>query len=240
MPDLLQLNPRLDVPALAAELASSGRLQIPDILTDESAIGLRALLAKDTPWCLAWQAGAAGPAQVIPDRILKTVPPAEIEAITARAFADPEYGFAYHSYPLVTAYLERWRPGSAQERLLEELNGPDILDFMRAVTGLPSIAKMDGQATLYGPGNFLRPHTDAESQRGRLVAYVLNLTIEDWQAEWGGSLNFIDDDGKVSQSLPPRFNSLNLFRVPQWHEVGRVAASAPLGRYAVTGWARDR
>lgn len=240
MRDMLRLDPGLDRPALAAEFARTGRLQISDILTPESAGKLQRLLAEDTPWGLAWQAGASAPAQLIRAAALQAMSRAKIDAISAQAFDDPEYGFAYHSYPLVTAYLEQWRPGCPQDRLLEELNSPPMLNFMRAVTGLRDIVKLDGQATLYAPGNFLRPHTDEERQRGRLVAYVLNLTRGDWLHEWGGSLDFLDDQGEVSQSLLPRFNSLSLFRVPQWHQVSRVSAAAPVGRYAVTGWARDR
>jgi Rps23 Pro-64 3,4-dihydroxylase Tpa1-like proline 4-hydroxylase len=160
--------------------------------------------------------------------------------MTARAAADGVYGFAYHSYPLVTAYLEQWHPGSPQERLLEELNSPPVLEFMRAITGIGEIVKMDGQATLYAPGHFLRPHNDEESERGRRVAYVLNLTVGEWQPHWGGYLNFFSEDWDIEQAFRPRFNCLNLFRVPQWHSVGEVSAAAPLARYAVTGWARDR
>ena len=240
MADMLQLNPALDKASLATAFAKAGRLQISDVLTDESAGELRSLLADRTPWCLAWQAGAAEPTHVIPDHELRSMKPDELPAITARAFANPEYGFAYRAYPLVTAYLERWNPGGPHEQLLEELNGPPMLEFMRAVTGLPHIVKLDGQATLYKAGDFLRPHTDAESQRGRLVAYVLNLTAGEWRPEWGGALSFINDDGGAGEKLLPRFNSLSLFRVPQWHEVSRVSPAAPIGRYAVTGWARDR
>lgn len=239
MQDILQLNPRLNTSTLAAEFARRGRLQISDVLTPESANLLQRLLAEDTPWGLAWQAGASAPPQLIRGSSLRAMAPAEVDALSARAYADPEYGFAYHSYPLVTAYLERWRPGSLQERLLEELNSSAMLGFMRSVTGFQDIVKLDGQATLYAPGNFLRPHTDEESERGRLVAYVLNLTADDWQADWGGTLDFLDG-GKASETLLPKFNSLSLFRVPQWHQVSRVAATAPVGRYAVTGWARDR
>jgi Rps23 Pro-64 3,4-dihydroxylase Tpa1-like proline 4-hydroxylase len=126
---------------------------------------------------------------------------------------------------------------SPQERLLEQLNSPGVLDFMRAVTGIAEIVNMGGQATLYGPDHFLRPHSDAESERGRRVSY---LTLGDWRSPWDGHLNFFDEDWDVAQAFRPRFNCLNLFRVPQWHSVGEVSASAALARYAVTGWARDR
>ena len=237
---MLEINPRLDLAKLAAEFAAKGRLQVRDVLTETSAAGLRELLAKRTPWGLAWQAGAAAPAQLIRAEELSAVPEAERAAVAARASADPDYGFVYHSYPLVTAYLDRWNPGGPHERLLEALNGGSMLGFMRAVAGAPEVVKLDGQATLYAPGHFLRPHDDAESERGRLVAYVLNLTAGDWQPAWGGYLNFFDEDWDIEQAFRPRFNSLNLFRVPQWHNVGEVSAAAPVARYAVTGWARDR
>jgi hypothetical protein len=239
MSELVRLNPDLDVPALASEFARAGRLQVRDVLTEGSAERLRALLADDTPWGLAWQAGATAPAELIRAEPLAGMTSDERAAIAARAAADADYGFAYHSYPLVTAYLERWRPGSLHEQLLEELNGQAMLDFMRAITGIAEIVKMDGQATLYGPGHFLRPHNDEESQRGRRVAYVLNLTVGEWQPQWGGYLNFFSSDWDIEQAFRPRFNCLNLFRVPQWHSVGEVSAAAPVARYAITGWARD-
>ena len=240
MDDLLQLNPDLDRTALAAQFQTTGRLQIREALTARSAAGLRSILARDTPWGLAWQAGATAPAKLIRSEQLAAISPTEREAMARRAAEDPDYAFAYQSYPLVTAYLERWRPGSSHDRLLEELNSPPFLTFMRAITGIDEIVKVDGQATLYGPGHFLRPHTDQESERGRRVAYVLNVTDGEWQPEWGGNLNFLDEAGEVEQAFQPCFNSLNLFRVPQWHCVGEVSAAAPFARYAVTGWARDR
>ena len=240
MSRLLELNPNLDLTAIAREFEAKGRLQVRDVLTEASAASIRALLDEATPWAMAWQTGATAPAQLLRAEQLAALPEAERQGIVARAAADPDYGFAYHSYPLVTAYLERWKPGSAHEQLLEELNDGQMLQFMRSVTGIGEIVKMDGQATLYTPGDFLRLHNDAESERGRRVAYVLNLTKGDWRPEWGGYLNFYDEALDVELGFRPRFNSLNLFRVPQWHGVGEVSASAPIARYAITGWARDR
>jgi Rps23 Pro-64 3,4-dihydroxylase Tpa1-like proline 4-hydroxylase len=68
---------------------------------------------------------------------------------------------------------------------------------------------------------------------------VLNLTIPDWKSEWGGFLNFFDEYGNIEAGFRPMFNSLNLFLVPQRHSVSYVAPFAPVGRYAITGWAMD-
>lgn len=52
MSDLVELNPELDVKALASEFARAGRLQVRDILTGASAERLRTLLAQETPGVL--------------------------------------------------------------------------------------------------------------------------------------------------------------------------------------------
>ena len=73
----------------------------------------------------------------------------------------------------------------------------------------------------------------------RLFAYVLNLTPA-WQADWGGTLIFVGDDGHVDQGYSPAFNALNLFRVPTRHAVTQVAGYAAANRLAITGWVRAR
>jgi len=240
MSKLLQLNPELDRVVLAGEFQRAGRLQVRNILTDESAARVRDILTQHTPWNLAIQSGSDSPTRLIRTEELAGLSQVQRDELVANAGAgDCDYAFAYQTYPLVMAYLERWRPDSPHEQLLEELNSPDMLEFMRDVSGMTDIVKMDGQATLYGPGHFLWPHSDAESERGRRVAYVLNLTLGEWKSHWGGYLNFYDSDWDIEQAFRPRFNCLNLFRVPQWHDVSEVTAKAPLARYAITGWARS-
>lgn len=96
---------------------------------------------------------------------------------------------------------------------------------------------VDGQATRYLPGHFLTGHDDDVAGKGRIAAYVLNLTPA-WRTEWGGLLQFHDPAGDVLRGLLPRFNTLNLFTVPQLHSVSLVAPFAASPRYAVTGWIR--
>ncbi|MGH8398608.1 MAG: 2OG-Fe(II) oxygenase family protein, partial [Gammaproteobacteria bacterium] len=68
---------------------------------------------------------------------------------------------------------------------------------------------------------------------------VLNLT-KDWQADWGGLLQFLGEDGKVVDTFFPSFNSLMLFQVPMWHHVSYVTPFAGHGRYAITGWGMSK
>lgn len=242
MAELFDLNPALDAAAIAATYRPAQRLQVRDLLTDQSARALHDVLARDTAWGLAWK-GQGAPTRLRREEIARLTP-AQQQEMTAELTAtmqDGEYGFLYSSYPTLTAYLERWEPGGAHETLLEGINDAPFLDFVRTVTGIPELVKADAQATLYAPNQFLALHDDEEAERGRRVAYVLSLCAEDWRQDWGGYLNFYDADGDVIAGYRPRFNALNLFTVPQAHNVTMVPWFAPAAaRFAVTGWFRDR
>lgn len=241
MPDYLIVNPALDRRALAAQFSTSGYVQIRDVLTEESAAKLKDVLTRGTKWGLVSQVGSDTTPTALQGDVLNAIGINALARLKAEIGQNPthsDYAFIYLNYPLVTAYLEKWQPGSAQDQLLEELNGAVFLDLLREVSGADDIVKADGQATLYAPGHFLWPHTDAESARGRAVAYVLNMTAADWRPEWGGYLTFYDLNLDIERAFRPKFNSLNLFKVPRWHSVGEVASNAPLARYAVTGWGR--
>lgn len=239
---LFDLNPRVDAQHHAARFARDGRVQIRDILTAEAAANVQAILAEQTEWGIAWQAGQDGP-NLLRGAELRAIPPAGqrdmIMAIHAAARRG-DYAVRFTQYPILNAYLGQWAPGSPHDLLLELINDQPFLDLVRTVTGIPELVKADAQATLFGPGDFLSTHTDSHVAEGWRVAYVLNLAIPDWKPDWGGYLNFLDADGDVIEGWRPRFNALNLLRVPQPHQVTYVPPFAPLGRYAITGWFRDR
>ena len=124
--------------------------------------------------------------------------------------------------------------------VLEHINDTPFLDLVRAVTGIEELIKADAQATLYAPGHFLGRHDDSHVGEGWRIAYVLSLCDGEWRLDWGGYLNFLDAQGDVIAGYKPRFNALNLFAVPQRHQVTYVAPFAPVARFAITGWFRDR
>ena len=66
---------------------------------------------------------------------------------------------------------------------------------------------------------------------------MLNLS-RDWRADDGGLLLFLGADGRVNDTLVPRYNTLSIFRVPQAHAVTLVAPWAASDRLAITGWMR--
>ena len=240
---LFELNPALDRAALAARFAATGRVQIRDVLSEQSARELLMVLARGTEWGMAVGTGEDKPRSF---RAAETRTPDgqhDLQQAAKRAeeyTARGEYGFRFAHYPILTAVQEGWAPGGPHEVLLEHLNAPEFVDLAREVTGIDQLFKADGQATLFGPGHYLGRHIDSHVAEGWEVAYVLNLAREDWHPDWGGYLLFLDDDGDVIEGFRPRFNALNLFRVPQPHLVSYVPPFAPMGRLAVTGWLRSK
>lgn len=239
---LFEVNPGLDRKGLAREFRKNRRIQVRDVLTAESAGTLRRVLERETPWGLAWRAAEDGPHGVRRDRLAALAPGEreEIQRKIVAAMQSRDYAFLYMQYNLVEAYLGKWDPGAVHDLILEHINDEPFLDLVRAVTGFPDLVKADGQATFYAPNHFLAVHDDSHMAEGWRVAYVLNLAPDDWRPEWGGYLLFYDEEGDVIQGFRPRFNALNLFQVPQRHSVSYVAPFAPAGRFAITGWFRDK
>ena len=218
-----------------AELAERGRVQIPSYLQEEAAERLVRCLAEEVPWTLAWR-GAGEPGVLAHD---------ELRAIDGAAYAEllrtlaeqarGRYGFAYESYMMVRAYNEGRDPGLLLHQVLEFLNSPEHLAFTRMLTGENRIRRVSAQATRYRAGHFLRRHNDSSESDQRLYAYVMNLS-RDWQADWGGQLQFLDPEGRVLETFLPLWNSLSLFKVPADHLVTPVAAWAEQDRCSITGW----
>jgi len=239
---LFEVNSRLDRASLARTFALERRVQIRDFLTEPAARTIHRVLSRETPWGLAWRAGDDGPNSLRRHQLASQPPQslAEISAKVAAAARGRDYAFAYAHYPILTAYQEGWGEHEALDFLMEHINAEPLMDLVREVTGIPQLVKADAQATLYGPNHFLALHDDSHVAEGWQVAYVMNFCAEDWRPEWGGYLMFYDEDGDAVAGFRPRFNALNLFRVPQKHNVSYVPPFAPLGRYAITGWFRDR
>jgi len=156
------------------------------------------------------------------------------QAVQVSAQADFQY--LYDNHPIYDL-VEAGQAAPVWADLLAFLNGPVFLDLMRDVTGEARIALADAQLTRYRAGHFLTEHDDHADGKNRFFAYVLNLTPV-WRIEWGGLLAFHGADGNVSEAFTPRFNTLNLLKVPAPHSVTQVALSAAADRISVTGWLR--
>ena len=236
--DELQLAKRNDLSDLHNRFKKSGRVHIPVILAAHSAENLIDTIEKDTRWNLVTNNNgshldldAAGMAALSEGDQIKFA-----DAVHKQARWEFQYLFA--NYPIYDSYYNGRLQDGLLRRLFEFLNSPPFLDFVRTVTGDETINFADAQATKYEPGHFLTVHDDNIAGKNRCCAFVLNLTKE-WRADWGGLLQFYDQQDHITEAFTPTFNALNIFQVPQKHSVSAVAPFAGAPRYSITGWLRS-
>ncbi len=231
------LDPGLDAGALARIFAARGRVHIARFLAPGSAELLLDHLKSRADWRLVINQGEKlfeldRDAQAALDPERRNQLETAVLAGARRGFQ-----FRYETIRVPDSTAERRREASLLDEFALFLAAPATLEFLREVTGTPAIGFADAQATAYSPGHFLTSHDDDVAGKNREAAFVMNLSA-DWSADWGGLLMFDGDDGHV-EGFVPRFNALNLFKVPVRHAVTCVAPFAPYRRYSVTGWLRS-
>ncbi len=235
VPASFAINPELDLGALRRVYSEEGRVRIYGLLEDGAVQLYEHLQARDDWIHLintddgVLEIDSAARARMSARRW------AEIEA---GAHARAETGFQYRYQALRVPDDEE---AAARNDPLNDfarlMRSAEMLDFLRAVTGHEDLSFTDGQATAYGPGDFLTGHDDDVAGKNRLSAYVFGLTPR-WRLEWGGLLLFHGPHDRTVTGQVPRFNTLDLFVVPQQHSVSMVTPAAPHRRFAVTGWLR--
>lgn len=221
--------------AIRKRLARTGRAQVDGVLDPAAAQGLyEAATAADFNVVTRRGTGHVD----LPAAWLASLTPDQKQALgqAVQTSAQSDFQYLYDNHPIYDL-VQAGQAAPVWRDLLAFLNGAAFLDLMRDLTGEARIALADAQLTRYRAGHFLTEHDDHAEGKNRFYAYVLNLTPV-WRIEWGGLLAFHGDDGNVAEAFTPRFNTLNLLKVPSPHSVTQVALSAAADRISVTGWLR--
>lgn len=214
----------------AARFAAEGRLRLRDALPEAEAQAWHGVLAQ-AGYALMLTRGGQGTV-LTPDALAQLTPAAR-EGLQRELHeaASQGVGFLYEGHQL------RGSHDPALRVILAAVNAPETLERVRTLTGFGDITHADGQATRYRGGHFLTRHRDDLSGQARRVAYVLSLTAR-WHPDWGGLLQFFEDDGTPRDAWVPGWNVLSLFDVRHVHSVTYVAPFAGGPRLSVTGWFR--
>lgn len=221
--------------AICKRLARTGRAQVDGVLDPADAQGLyEAATAADFNVVTRRGTGHVD----LPAAWLASLTPDQKQALgqAVQTSAQSDFQYLYDNHPIYDL-VQAGQAAPVWRDLLAFLNGAAFLDLMRDLTGEARIALADAQLTRYRAGHFLTEHDDHAEGKNRFYAYVLNLTPV-WRIEWGGLLAFHSEDGNVAEAFTPRFNTLNLLKVPSPHSVTQVALSAAADRISVTGWLR--
>ncbi len=229
----LALNPVLDAHALAEDFAATGRVRIASLLAEPGARALHAVIIARTDWRQMF-IGADGVVELDRDTRDRMTPDA-LEALDREVHERGSLGFQFRYEGLRVPAPVEGVPDDTLTAFAEFMASDALLDFLRSVMRSAPLAFAEGMVTAYGAGDFLTCHDDAVPGRERLAAFVLGMTPQ-WRPEWGGLLMFHADDDACGEVLVPRFNTLDLFAVPQRHSVTYVSPSAPGRRLALTGW----
>ena len=232
------LNPDLDTKALAVEFAKDGRIRIENILTPGIAERVRSYCLTDAPFETVYHLD--GENHVSPLQEMARMDPSQQHEFQTKIIkaASQGVGFVYCGY-----MIGRAKKNVASERLrylhsiFEFLNGREMLDFICKVSGRDDLLSADAQYTRYTAGQFLTRHRDDVSNEKRRLAYVFAFS-KDWHPDWGGLLQFYEDDGTPRDVWSPKFNSMSLFDIRHVHSVTYVTPFALSPRLSLTGWFR--
>ena len=231
------LSMSLERERLSRDFAERRFTQVRDVLIELDANRIFQALLADTEWNFVFT--DRGKHVDMNSAQLEQLDAKHVNALQKAIYAQAESSFqyCYNNYPIYDAYKAGLNEGHVLHEFLEWINGETFLDFARQITGFDDISFADAQATRYKPGHFLTAHDDAADDKNRRVAYVFGFS-HDWPVDWGGILQLLDRNDNIRIAVRPEFNSLNLFAVPQRHNVSIVAPFAGGMRFSISGWLR--
>jgi len=236
------INKNLDTNALAAAFAVDKRLVIEDFLLPDVAERMHDAMIDSVPYQIHYvlddkyqSLSREDAAKDTPEQ-QKTINRKILEA------ASRGVGFIYDGY--LKSRVETGPEHESNEKLtflhevFDYIGSEEVLSTISKITGRTDLTGAEPQYTRFTPGHFLTRHRDVVTNERRRIAFVLGLT-KGWHPDWGGLLQFYQEDGTPRDAWTPRFNVLSIFDVSHIHAVTYVAPYARASRYSLTGWFID-
>ena len=240
MPDFdLRLNPKHDAAKLAKEYAKKNYILVENIFPPDVAEAIHSVLIRGTPWHIV-HSDEIGKHKYHTQTEWKNLAQDKQRSILSGVYKRAQIGFAYvyYVFPMIDTAFEPENRDWPLHEMTRFLNSDEFREFVKIITGEPSVLKLDAQATFYGRGHFLNTHDDTGDDQERRAAYVMGFT-KGWRPDWGGNLMFLNSKNQIVSGASPSFNSLALFKVPKTHLVTQVSSFAGAPRLSITGWLRD-
>jgi SM-20-related protein len=232
--ELHVLNPSLDRKALADEFALDQRICIDNILRTEVAERIRAICAEKVSFDFVYFHDGA--VRLSTEQEMMSFG-ADAKARISQELmrnATRGVGYLYCGYVMNESRAAGGESGFLYD-VFRYLNSSDMLQFVGQVTGRRDLVRADAQYTRYSAGQYLTRHRDDIEGTTRRLAYVFGFTRR-WHPDWGGLLQFYENDGTPRDAWMPAFNRLSLFDIRHVHSVTYVTPFAGEARLSLTGW----
>ena len=229
------LNSSLNIEALAAQYQQDDRIRIVNILDESVTESVAQCCETKVPFDFIYHID--GENKVTPARDMAAISPGDQQSLHKKLMqaASQGVGFLYSGY-MMNLHADSEDPElSVLHELVQNLSSEESLDAFRQITGIKEISGIDAQYTCYNSGHFLTRHSDNISAEGRRVAFVFGFS-RSWHPDWGGLLQFYENDGTPRDAWLPEFNTLALFDVRHIHSVSYVTPFAAGPRISLTGW----
>ena len=234
----IELNKKTNLKEFAKKLQSGEPTQIENVFSDETAEMIYNALDKDVEWTLTFKT-PKGPVALSPAQI-KRLPPQAVDQyfkLIHQSAAEEIFTYVFSTCPIDEA-AKAGKP--VNEVLLAFhafLNTDEALDFFREASGDQGITRATCYASLFGPDQFITIHNDTDTypSEDRRINCVFSFT-KGWKPDWGGYLNFFDENNDIKHGFLPRFNVVTCAKLPAAHSVTAVAPFANASRFVIVSW----
>ncbi len=233
------INPNLDTSKLAQSFRIDERLMIDNFLLPEAAERVHDACLDSIPYSLQYVLDGQYQSKS-PEEIAK-LSPQEGQDINTRisAAASQGVGFLYDAYLKSKVKADPERAHNEKLAFLHHvfnyICSEEVLSRIRDITGDDDITGAEPQYTRFSPGHFLTRHQDVVPGRERRIVFMLGMS-KDWHPDWGGLLQFYEENGTPRDAWVPRFNVLSIFAVKHIHAVTYVTPYATAPRLCLSGW----
>lgn len=230
------LNPSLDIEALAEHYQQDQRVRVEGVLLPDVAEKIRDYISSEVTFDLNHFRNGKNASWS--EKELKKMSQQELLQVQQDIWKEARngVGFQYSGYQMEKADKNSTNPKLQYlHQVFEFLNGEEMLDVINRITDRDDLLGANAQYTRYTSGQFLTRHSDIMESAERQVAYVLGFNNH-WHPDWGGLLQFYDEDGTPRDAWTPQFNCLNLFDVKHIHAVTYITPFHGEARLSLTGW----
>lgn len=227
----IALNDKLKTAAYTKEFKAKGRVRVPGVLSAEGADALYAAIRDNCVWNIRYRKD--GESTTLSGQELQSRIQRRQRELMERIYTGAQNGYQhlYFVCPLSSPLPDGSDPLAEAKAFFDS---DEFLEVLRKVTGVKKGALLDVLARWTNRDHFETDNAEALDGQDKKFVFTLDLA-PNWRGDWGGHLNFLDDDGAEEERWAPGYNSLDIYTVPARTSISYVTPFVGEFRLAVCG-----